>query len=257
MCYLQRVRARAISDARSAGLAIIIAVALTVGGCGSHTGATTASSGQPAESPQQAIDRLMQVVDESSIASAMITSPPSTVGAPEGSLWLEVKLNARPVGGDAIGAWNAYVLEYLYNSTSYTAGRPLCFGITIAYVENGSDNEQTSVYRSRRVANPVTARSAAVSQIRANAEALDLTDLSVDFVATEDVVPIVTATTPDAKAFAATSQNPMVMLNGSAYHAAYVEIVDSDGAAVESGGFVTDAGSGLRWIRPDLDANFS
>lgn len=256
MCHLQRMRGGAVSDARSAGLAVIIAVALTVGGCGSHTGATTASSGPPAESPQQVVDRLMHVLDESRIASAMITSPPSAVDAPEGSLWLEVKLNARPVGDDTIGEWNAYVLEYLYNSASETAGGPPCFGITVAYVENDSDVEHTAVYRSRHVANPVTDRSAAVSQIRANAEALDLTLVSVDFVATEDVVPIVTATTPDAKAFAATSQNPRDVLNGSTYHAGYVEIVDAGGAAVESGGYVTDAGSGLRWIRPDLDTNF-
>jgi hypothetical protein len=238
-------------------LAVIVAVALAVGGCGSHTGATTASSGPPAESPQQVVDRLMHVVDESRIASAIITSPPSTVDAPEGSLWLEVKLNARPVGGDTIGAWNAYLLEYLYNSGSETAGRPPCFGITVAYVENGSNVEDTAVYRSRHVANPVNGRSAAVFQIRADAEALGLTVVSVDFVATEDVVPVVTATTPDAKAFAAMSQNPRDVLNGSTYHAGYVEIVDSDGASVESGGFVTDAGFGLRWIRPDLDANFN
>lgn len=246
MCHLQRTRARAF----------IIAVALTVGGCGSHTGATTASSGRSPESPQRAVDRLMQVVDESRIASAMITRSPSTVDAPEGSLWLEVKLNERPVGNDAIGAWSAYVLEYLYNSASETAGLPPCFGITVAYVENGSDTEQTSVFQSRHVANPMTDRSAAESQIRANAQALGLTAISVDFLATEDVVPIVTATTPDAKVLAAATQNPMVVLNGSAYHAAYVEITDSDGASIESGGFVTDAGSGLRWIRPDLDTTF-
>jgi hypothetical protein len=232
---------------------LIIIIALLTNGCGSHTSAT---SGRTAESPQQFVDSLMGVVDESRIASAVITDAPSTVDAPEGSVWLEVRLNASPVGEDAIGAWKAYLLEYLYNSGSDPAGLPPCFGITLTFTENGSKTDHTAIYQTRHVPDPVTDRSVALSQIEANAKALGLTVGSIKFVATDEVVPIITMSTASAKTFAATSQNPMVVLNGSAYHAAYVEIVDADGATVESGGFVTDAGSGLRWIRPDLDANF-
>ena len=125
---------------------------------------------------------------------------------------------------------------------------PSCAGISVIYPENGSTITDAAIYQNRQVVDPVGDQSASASQVDRNLKELGLTLVNLKFVRTSDVVPIVVASTADAKVFTATTQNPMAVLIGSAYHAAYVEIVDSDGASIEAGGYVTDAGSGLRWI---------